>query len=172
MCAFGSSLYQDAWGQIDPLPGYEMHEAPEGGELTEQQKHDNWLYGGQGIKDKEGNLVVKDRYSANPFGFGQKGMFGYIFAHAAGAKRAQLRAKRLSSYPRLQRSAPIAQDDSDPGESYSIKSDSTMHDNVRKQKYKKQAGAVSSVKQGTKKLKAISDKSLPTSSGDKSGLNI
>ena len=60
------------------------------------------------------------------------------------ARKQQLRAK-YNPVRRPAPSAPIYEDESDPGQSYSIKGKTTQ-DDVSKQKYGKQAGKVASVR--------------------------
>tara|TARA_R100000353_G_scaffold65412_1_gene50853 strand:+ start:662 stop:1024 length:363 start_codon:yes stop_codon:yes gene_type:complete len=35
------------WDAMEAMPGFELHTADKGGELTTKQKEENWAYGGQ-----------------------------------------------------------------------------------------------------------------------------
>ena len=158
------------WGEMESLPGYELHVAEEGQELTNQQKQDNWAYGGQSWEQAYGKNLHEHRFSgqANAPGVGSIG--GAMANMIMGHDRMRLRTKRGQLRPPM-RSSPAPTPLSEPGQDEVLQGESTQ-DNTRKEKYKKQAGQVSSTKKGTKKLKAISDTSMPTMASDKTGLNI
>jgi hypothetical protein len=148
---------------LDSVGGYQIQEAEEGQELTHEQKEKNWALGGQSYEEAFGEDPKRGRGSAADL----RGRLGDI---AMQAHRQKLRAGH-KTVRRPAPSAPIAEEESDPGQGYSIKGKTTQ-DDVSKQKYDKKAGAVSSVKKGAKKLKSISAAELPKTTSDKSGLNI
>ena len=150
-----------------PYKGYQIQEAAEGEELTMEQKEKNWALGGQSFEEAFGEKwgTNQGRRNAGP---------GSVMDRLSDLQLQKQRNKIRQGYNPVRRpapSAPIAEDESDPGQGYSIKGKSTQ-DDVRSEKYNKQSLKVGSVKKGTKKLKAIDAASLPTSTSDKSGLNI
>jgi len=153
--------------ELDPYKGYQIQTAEEGQELTMEQKEKNWALGGQSYEEAFGE---KWGAGSKTRGRGPGGVVDRLADLNLQAHRQKLRAK-YRPVRRPAPSAPMSQDEQDPGQGYSIKGKSTQ-DDVRTEKYKKQAGKVGSVKKGTKKLKAIDAASLPTSTSDKSGLNI
>ena len=150
-----------------PYKGYQIQEAAEGEELTMEQKEKNWALGGQSYEEAFGE---KWGAGSKTRGRGPGSMVDRLADIHLQARRNEIR-KGYNPVRRPAPSAPMQMDEQDPGQGYSIKGKSTQ-DDVRSEKYNKQSLKVGSVKKGTKKLKAIDAASLPTSTSDKSGLNI
>lgn len=154
--------------ELDPYKGYQIQTAEEGQELTMEQKEKNWALGGQSFEEAFGEKWGTNQGRGNA---GPGSVIDRLGDLQLQAHRQRLRAK-YRPVRRPAPSAPIYEDESDPGQSYSIKGKTTQ-DDVSKQKYDKKAGKVASVKKGAKKLKALdTGAALPSSTSDKSGLNI
>ena len=154
--------------ESDPYKGYQIQEAAEGEELTMEQKEKNWALGGQSYEEAFGKpWGTTAGRTGNPTG-GVMDKWADVWLSS---RRNEIRR----GYNPVRRPAPSAswrtQDESEPGQSYSIKGKSTQ-DDVRSEKYQKESLKVGSVKKGTKKLKAMDSASLPSTTSDKSGLNI
>jgi len=153
--------------ESDPYKGYQIQVAEEGEELTMEQKEKNWALGGQSYEEAFGKpWGTHAGRTGSPTG-GLMDKYADIWLSS---RRREIQ-KGYNPVRRPAPSAPMSQDEQDPGQGYSIKGKSTQ-DDVRSEKYNKQSLKVGSVKKGTKKLKAIDSASLPTSTSDKSGLNI
>ena len=151
------------WAETDPYQGYQIQVAKEGEELTNEQKEKNWALGGQSYNEAFG---IDQDYGRSP-----RTPLEHLGNIGMKAHKNKIRAQ-YSGVRRPAPSAPIPEEESEPGQGYSLKGKSTQ-DDVSQQKYAKESLKVGSVKKGTKKLKALdTGTQLPSSASDKSGLNI
>ena len=65
---------REGWEKTESLPGYEMHVANEGEKLTNQQREDNWTYGGQSFADAFGD----EKWRSGPMGATKSPMQGFM----------------------------------------------------------------------------------------------
>ena len=182
-----------ASGKIRGIPGYEIQTAEEGKELTYAQREANWAKGGQSWEEAFDGMTASrsprkglDKHvsagkgyhglpmylSPNPRAF-HKGLlnqqnFSNIMMRES---RKDIRGpgyQDLSPPSRVARPAPSSREveefSATPQEE-SLRGKATVQDDVVKQKRAKKTRGVAETKRGVKKLKAISPKSLPSSSG-------
>ena len=165
-----------ASGRIRGLPGYEIQTPEEGKELTYAQREANWAKGGLSWHEAfDGKTPTYDRnYQTNP-----KRMFKFddnklirqqnLSNIAMRESRRQLRGGgELQPRGRISRPAPSpreVEEVSATPQAESLRGKATVQDDAVKQKQAKKARGVAETKRGVKKLKAISPKSLPSSSG-------
>jgi len=174
MCVFQSDTL--ASGKIRGLPGYEIQTPEEGKELTFAQRESNWAKGGQSWHEAFDGKTARSfgNYETNPkrmFKFDDNKLirqqnFSNVVMRES---RRKLRGGgELQPRGRVARPAPSSREveefSATPQEE-SLRGKATVQDDAVKQKQAKKARGVAETKRGVKKLKAISPKSLPSSSG-------
>ena len=64
----------EGWEETEALPGYEIQKAKEGEKLTNQQREDNWTYGGQSFA----TAFDDNRWKSGPMGAKKSRLEGYM----------------------------------------------------------------------------------------------